>query len=173
MTVEEMTDVIMRTSYNKTDITRRTRLLREYLEQVFYAGADVDMVKTLLAHQATTDDIEVFLAWGDTFFKSFNKDNMYKVIARIEELVKKMPSIPLYIPYIPVPAEAIKIGKWFRRNVGDKILIDLHTDPTLLGGCAFVWQGTYRDYSLRHYMMKRRKQIQEVINDYVKRYYDK
>lgn len=172
MEVQELMFTIIRTAYTKADIQRRIRLLREYLEQThFTEQQDLDLTKFLLSKRAQTDDIDAFLSWGKGFFDTFTKEKAYTLLNVIGEHMKTLPVISMYIPYEPVPAEVNKLGTWVRRNVDEHVLIDLHTDPSLLGGCAFAWKGTYRDYSLRYYMQKKREEITKIIEEYVSRFY--
>ncbi len=171
MDQDKMIVTILKSSYTKTDIGRRTRLLREYLEKSFFTPEKSEMTKFLISRQATTDDIDTFLGWGEGFFRAFTKENLYSFISAVNSRMKKLPIVTLYIPYEPVPAEIIKLGRWFRGNVSEEVLVDLHTDPSLLGGCSFVYRGVYRDYSLRYYMMKKRAQIEKIITEYVARFY--
>lgn len=171
MEIQELMFTIIKTAYTKADIQRRMRLLREYLEQIHFTGERIDLTKFLLSRRAQTDDIDAFLSWGNEFFDTFTKEKAYPILNAISEHMKTLPVISMYIPYEPVPAEINKLGIWVRRNVDEQVLIDLHTDPTLLGGCAFAWQGTYRDYSLRYYMQKKREEIAKVIQEYVARFY--
>jgi F0F1-type ATP synthase delta subunit len=171
MEVNSLIQKVIDNTYTKNDIARRTRLLREYLEKTFFTPEMNELTKFLISRQATTDDIDTFLSWGEEFFKTFSQANIYAILSDIDERVKHAPVVVLYIPYDPVPAETIKLGKWFRRHVHDGILVDLHTDPSLLGGCAFVWKGMYRDYSLRYYMLKKREEIHKLIGEYVEKFY--
>lgn len=171
MEIDSLIQKVIDNSYTKTDITRRTRLLREYLEKTFFTPEMHEMTKFLITRQATTDDIDTFLSWGEDFFNTFTRDNIYSIMSDIDDRVKHAPIVVLYIPYDPVPAEVVKLGKWFRRSVSAGILVDLHTDPSLLGGCAFVWKGMYRDYSLRYYMLKKREEIHKLISEYVEKFY--
>jgi F0F1-type ATP synthase delta subunit len=171
MEVDLLIHKVLDSTYTKTDLARRTRLLREYLEKTFFTPETHEMTKFLINQQATTDDIDTFLSWGEDFFRTFTHENTYSIMTAIADRVKVAPIAVLYIPYEPVPAEVIKLGKWFRKQVHQEVLVDLHTDPSLLGGCAFVWKGTYRDYSLRYYMLKRRDEIHKLINEYVQKFY--
>ena len=162
---------VLKTCYTRNDISRRLRLLRDYLEQNYFTENRMDMTKFLVMRRATTDDIDAFIGWGDDFFKSFTRKTAYALIDNMTEKVKTLQVASLYIPYEPVPAEINKIGSWFRGNIGPTVILDIHADPTLLGGCAVVWKGTYRDYSLRYYMLKKRQEIVRVIEEYVSSFY--
>ncbi len=162
---------ILANTYTKTDLTRRSRLLREFLEKTFFTPDEEEMTKYLISRQATTEDIDAFLTWGKDFFAAFTHENTYKILESLKNQAKSAPVVILYIPYDAVGAEVVKLGRWMRRHVHKDVLLDLHTDPTLLGGCAFVWHGVYRDYSLRYYMLKRREEIHSLIGQYVQKFY--
>lgn len=159
-------------TYTKKDIARRLRLLREYFEGGFFTFTEMEVTKFLLGKHATMDDIHVFVSWGKDFYDAFSKETMYARINALHEAVKKLPHVVMYIPYEPVPAEIVKLGKWCRQNIGGDLVVDLRTDITLLGGCAFVWKGVYRDYSLRYYMRKKKAEITRLVTEYVQKFYD-
>lgn len=172
MTTEEIVKTIVKSTYTTADIQRREMFLRQYLEQAYFVpDAERDVTKFLLAKHAQTDDMKAFVAWGDGFFSQFDKNRMYKMLSEIEEMIKTLPVVGVYVPYECTPAEIIKLGKWFRTNVDKMVIIDVHTDPTLLGGCAFVFNGVYRDYSLRYFMQKYKDTISNIIKAYVAKAY--
>lgn len=171
MKTEELLTHFLKNTFTKKDISKRLRLLREYFEAGYFTFNESDVTKFLLTKHATTDDINAFISWGDDFYASFTKDTMYDIVNTLTGMVKELPCVVVYIPYEAVPAEVIRLGTWCRSNINEAVVVDLKTDTTLLGGCAFVWKGMYRDYSLRYYMRKRREQITKIINEYVGKYY--
>jgi hypothetical protein len=170
METDDYIKIMLPNTFTKADMLRRIRYAREFLEQEYYVSKP-DLPTFLLSKHATTDDMDAMISWGDAFYKSFAKNTMYNLFNTISEKVKKMPAVNMYIPYEPVPAEIVKLGTWFRKNTYPNILIDLHVDYTLLGGCAFAWKGMYRDYSLRYFMQKRRDEIGKLISEYVAKHY--
>lgn len=172
MEEEQLLGYFLTETYTKKDISRRLRFLREYFETGFFTADQTEITKFLLSKHATTDDIHAFMSWGEDFYKAFNKETMYRLLNALSERMKLLPHIVLYIPYEAVPAEVNRLGKWCRQNIGDRVVVDLRTDATLLGGCAFVWKGVYRDYSLRYYMRKKQAEITKIISDYVQKFYD-
>jgi hypothetical protein len=169
---EELLIQFLADTYTRKDVGRRLRLLREYFEAGYFTADETEITKFLLSKHATTDDINAFMSWKDGFYRSFTKDSLYHTLNGITDRVKKLPNVVLYIPYEAVPAEIIRIGKWFREHVGPMVIVDLRTDSTLLGGCAFVWKGVYRDYSLRYYMRKKQAEITKIISEYVQKFYE-
>jgi F0F1-type ATP synthase delta subunit len=167
MTEEQLLETILKTSYVKADVMRRIRIVREYLEQKFFTPGDKKELKEfLVASQVPVQEQEVIDAWGKDFFTSFTKENAYDYLEQMTAKVKDLPTINLYVP-IPVEAkEAIVIGTWVRANIDKMALVELHTESSTFGGCAFAWNGVYYDYSLRHYMRKKMDSIRNIITAY-------
>lgn len=45
--------------------------------------------------------------------------------------------------------EETHLGQWFRREVAPNLLLDIKSEPEILGGCKLIWQGREEDLSLR------------------------
>lgn len=169
MNDQQLLSTIVASAFTKSDIQRRLRILRGYLEHTFYStDGHLNLPEYLDSKQISPDDHEAMVAYGDAFYQSFSKDTMYRLLDKLADDMKVLPIINVYIPYEPIPGEVMRLGKWFRKNVDPTMVVELHIDPTLLGGCAFAWQGIYRDYSLRHYMYKRREEISQIIERYAR-----
>jgi F0F1-type ATP synthase delta subunit len=167
MTDEKLLHTIINDSFVKADVFRRTRIVREYLEQRFYSpGEKKDLKAFLTDSKVDEDDIRVLQGWGDEFFGSFSKENAYDLLERVNGHVKDLPTINLYVPVSLDAAEIAKLGAWFRANVDKNVLIEMHVDSSTLGGCAFAWNGVYVDYSLKHYLHKRMDGVRKVLTDY-------
>ena len=167
MNEHELFQTVLDSTFVKTDVMRRTRIIREFLEQKFYTPGEKRPLKEFLEHVNTSaDDIQTMERWGDPFFSSFTKENAYDLLEKVKGHVKDLPTINLYVPVLLGPSEIPKLGAWFRTNVDKKILIELHVEPSTFGGCAFAWNGVYVDYSLRHYLHTRLDAVRKVLSDY-------
>lgn len=167
MTEDQLLKTIMDSSFVKADVLRRTRIVREYLEQRFYTPGDKKNLKEFLSVPSISeDDRKVMSAWGGDFYDSFTKENAYDLLEKVNGQVKDLPTVNLYIPIELGPDEVSKLGSWFRINVDKNILIELHVDSSTFGGCAFAWNGVYTDYSLRHYLHKRMDGVRKVLTEY-------
>lgn len=167
MTDEQLLKTIIDSSFVKADVLRRTRIVREYLEQRFYTPGEKKVLKEFLSGGSISpDDAKVVGGWGESFFGSFTKENAYDLLEKVNGHVKDLPTVNLYVPVELGPDEISKVGKWFRENVDKNILIELHVEHATLGGCAFAWNGVYTDYSLRHYLHKRIDKVRKVLTEY-------
>ena len=197
MTTEDMLVTILKTSFVKADMLRRIRLVREYVEQRFFASSEaVAMERSLSAQlgqappirapashgEAAKKELEEFLStsdisdddkkiiqgYGAEFFRTFTKDNAYDLLSSIDEGLKKLETINFYVPVELDAAATEKLGSWVRENVEKSILIELHTDTSVFGGCSFARKGEYHDYSLHHAFTAHNTEIQGILDGLLK-----
>ena len=167
MTEEKLLSMLLRETYTKSDILRRLRLLREYLEfKYFSSERQTDLSYFLAKHNVPEVDIGVFASFSDEFYASFTKENAYTELTKLSEAVDKQPQIVVLVPYDFGAEEIMRLGRWMRTNIHPQMIIELRNNPTLLGGCAFAYEGYYHDFSLRYYMMKKREEIRAIIAKY-------
>jgi hypothetical protein len=158
---------VLSSSFVKADIMRRLRIIREFLEQLFYSpGEKHTLEKYLSVSQVSSDDQAAIVSWGKDYFSQFTKENAYDLLNAMTEEIKNLPTINLYIPVRPPSEEIMKLGTWMRTNVNPRVLIELHVDPATFGGCSFAWNGVYYDYTLRHYLRKKTEAIRQLLTDY-------
>jgi hypothetical protein len=163
----ELLKTIIKNSYTTSEVRRRLRLVREYLEDRLFKGASLTIADFLAKQNTDPIDVTAIGEWGNEFWVNFTKENAYKVLDGLNLEVKKLPVYSLYIPYVPEGAEGAKLGKWFRDEIGPEVILDLHTDPMLLGGAAVVRQGMFFDYSIRYYLQQKRWEIEKIIGKYL------
>ncbi len=160
--------LILKHTYTKPDLHRRLRLVREYLEGKLFAGASETLAGFLSANGATQEDVIEMAYWGDEFFTQFSRENVYAKLKVLADEANELPILSLYVSYEPNSYETGQLGEWCRKNVDPKLLLELHIDPIILGGCAFVWNGLYRDYSLGYYLRQKKSEIAEIFEKYEK-----
>ncbi|OGG30044.1 hypothetical protein A3A63_01845 [Candidatus Gottesmanbacteria bacterium RIFCSPLOWO2_01_FULL_46_9] len=170
MNDQELFQAIIDTSFVKTDVMRRTRIIREFLEQKFYTPGEKRGLTAFLEHTNTSDDdMKIMEHWGEPFFNSFTKENAYDLLENVKGRMNDLPTINLYVPLTLGPTDIPRLGAWCRKNIDKNILIELHVEPSTFGGCAFAWNGIYMDYSLRHYLRKRLDAVRNILSDYEKK----
>lgn len=155
---QDLLDVILSTAYTKIEALNRVRALREYvLGQLFGNGKAVSK-----EHLPTGQS--VWLASLDKdFCKSFNRANVYDLLDALEEEVKKIEAIVIYLPF-NLPEETVsELGQRLRLLFGPRSLAEIRTDPTLLAGAALVWKGIYKDYSLRKKIKENHQSIAGIL----------
>src|SRR3989338_2332956 len=165
-------ETILSNTYTKKDLSHRLYLLREFLEErLFSEKKNANIIYQLNEFfekkKEKRDEFNALVAWGYDFFEIFNTENLYTKLKEIEDKVGGLPVVTVYLPiFLPI-YEIPKLGDWIRKNVQAGALVDLKADPQLIGGCALVWKGTYKDYSLRYYLDKSKEAIKRVVADYL------
>lgn len=61
----------------------------------------------------------------------------------------KLKVVALTIAFDPTEASIDRFHHWVRRNLGEGIVLEINVKPVILGGAIVVFQGEYRDLSLR------------------------
>lgn len=86
--------------------------------------------------------------------------NKKKVIT--PDITRKLPMVVITLATVLPKEEVEHLEQWFHRNVHPRVLLDIHIDPKLIGGCRFIWQGLEGDFSLRK---RFRKKTEDGIED--------
>lgn len=73
-----------------------------------------------------------------------NKD----YIEGLEKELAKMETVQLTLAYEPDAQSFATIYQWFVDNVGESIVLDIYTNPNILGGIQVSYKGKYFDGSL-------------------------
>lgn len=168
MTLNELTQIIINSSLSRSDIHRRLRLIREYLEKKYFSGTEISLDSCIQQQGGSARDIEVMQTWGEEFWSSFPKDKAYKMLSEMENKIKTYPSVSLYVPKELDSSEQESMGNWVRKTFETPPLLDIRIDPTLIVGCAVASGGYYREYSLRYFLDQKREGIKQILEQFSK-----
>lgn len=170
--ITPLLDTILTNTYSTADLRNRLTLLREFLEDYFFTPHEHPNLIFLLNEffvrkDESRDEFNALNAWNYSFFSQFTKENCYATIEALEKASANLPVVTLFLPFSPTLYEIPRLGKWLRSNVDQKVLMEVKTDVSLIGGCAVSYKGIYQDYSLKYYLLKSKEAILKVIGDYV------
>ena len=166
MDEKELLTQLVTVSYTKTDLTRKLRVLREFLEQKYYSQGGQTLADFLKVANCTKEDTSALLSLKSEFYKSFTKYNSYPLLNKINRLLNKEEIIHVYLPYEMEDAEKEKLGIWFKKNVNNKVILELIVDPSLILGCAFAYKGVYHNFSLKFFINSYRQDIRKLLDRY-------
>ncbi len=80
-------------------------------------------------------------------FKSL--DDKKKFLEGLKEEIKKIKILTLVVAFEPTETSIDKFIGFVRRNIGEKIVLEILIDKEILAGAKIIWQGEYRDFSLK------------------------
>ena len=168
--MEEALLEICANTYTATDIHRRLSLLQECVEEVVYhAHAKGILKEEALAFAKTIMsplDVQAFSEWGDSVWGLFSPHAVAEVIQALKAQSEMLPMLKLYVPVLFEPEKVASLGQWAREQIAPHILLEMHIDPAVTGGCAFVFNDTYHDYSLHRAFAAHKGVVRELLNTY-------
>lgn len=138
----------IRTKEDAWQLEEEVDLLLEHL----YKGAvgDFDL--------ALKNDVR---AWVSEFLtKAFAspENNKDEYLRGLKEAIGTLRELKLTLAFEPTQNSIEKIHDWVRKNVGEGIILDITFNPTIFAGAIVIFEGEYRDFSLRN---KFREQFEE------------
>lgn len=167
-----MPDIVLKelldTSCTKDDVHRKTMLLKEFFSKYLFQEGERAPVKEALKRFLEESGIEShvtksLLALPDESLAHLNRDTFQGILEEINKAVAHMPEAVMYVPVVLPPEEVQKLCAWFRKNVAPDAYLDINIDGGVVGGCAFVWNGVYHDFSLRYYLEEHRTELRTLI----------
>jgi F0F1-type ATP synthase delta subunit len=85
----------------------------------------------------------------------------------LHQAVDALPVMTLYIPVAFPEVELAGIAQWARQECAPLLLLDIHIDSQVVGGCAFVWNDRYHDFSFKTQVKKYPGVITQQLSTYV------
>lgn len=167
--MEDIFRTIFLNTYTKEGLNYRVGLLKKFFEDFFFtkkghSDSRLEEFREFLNKKGVSEHTkDSMMEWGEDMLNKFDSNNLYDFISKIQGKKDELPTITLYVP-VDLNEENISgIGKWFRGNINKNMIIDLHVDHNASGGCMFVWNGVYYDFSLNYFMNLHRDEITGLI----------
>ena len=163
-------DTLCVNTFTVGDMRRRLGLLQESVELALFTNETGDTtaaIKAAVEERGKEDDVTAIIAWGDEVFSHFGASNMREQISALQKSIDALPVMTLYIPITFPESELATMAVWCREQFAPQLLFDVQIDPQVVGGCAFVWNDTYHDFSFRAQSKKIPGVITEHLNTYV------
>ncbi|OGG32434.1 hypothetical protein A3I51_02595 [Candidatus Gottesmanbacteria bacterium RIFCSPLOWO2_02_FULL_38_8] len=166
MDVRQIQAIILSKTYTKTDYLRRVTLIREYLERRIYKEPELLFPDYLNMIAASQFDVKALSHLDVHFFNLFTKDNLYLLINGLMDALRTLPVLTLYLAVILDEIQMDELGIWFRNNLNPELIIDVRCNPTIVSGCAYVWNNNYKDLSLHNFLSQKENIINKIIDAY-------
>lgn len=150
--MNEILDKVLEDTFTIYEARKRLRNLKNFLvNKLFAQGSKQD--------ELNQEDLDFLNSLDEKFLSNFNKINLYQVFDALEESLNKISPLVIYLPFEIGHKESFQIGIWLRKNYGKNFLFEVKFDPSLIAGCALVWNGIYKDYSLKAKIAENQVQI--------------
>lgn len=137
-------DLLLAGTYTRMDALRRLRILKQLLESRLFGS---------ISQPTLSPDDSVWISGVDeNLFGFFTRENLYKLCDDMEDRIKKIEVLTVYLPFELPERELVNLGEHLRKDYGKNFLIEIKFDPGLIGGCSLVWHSIMKDYSIKKMM---------------------
>lgn len=146
----------------KLRITSEATLLIHYLESLsdnIYVSKDNLYKQQIL--KKLPQEIATFLN-NEFEILSPTPQDQIRIKREINDLLDKLrryKSVKLTIAFQPDEETITLFSDWFKKNIGNDVLIDLQFDKSIVGGAQLIVNGIYKDFTVRK-NLNNRYQIQ-------------
>lgn len=162
---------IKNNTFTKQDFYSRLGVVQEFLEQALFSSAIntedlADQCADYARQSGRIESANYIRDWGNDFFNIFTADNLYEAMEELKQEVEELPELVLYTPVSLENKQSEEIGAIAREMFDPEVMINLSVDSKALGGCSFVWQGKFYDFSFNYFLEKNEEAVLELINSY-------
>ncbi len=71
------------------------------------------------------------------------------LLGNIKTQVEKLKVLKIYLAFDPTTEIIDDIFNWTLKNIGEEVVLDIEKDESILGGAIIVFEGRYRDFTLK------------------------
>ncbi len=154
-------DTFLATTYTTSQIKRRLTALQFFLNSKIFGGTK-SLTNIVVKDQYWIGSL------GDNFFNAFNKKTISKELRELGEDLQKVPVLTILVP-VELPEDKLsELGAWVRDQFKKQLILEVKINPGLIGGCALIWKGVYKDYSVKASIQVQQKEILGNFKRYLK-----
>ncbi|MBU1032252.1 hypothetical protein KKE03_05040 [Patescibacteria group bacterium] len=157
--MNDILNTILKDTFSHTLLNHRVKLLKSNLLKTFFGGASPTL---------TPSDLNWLKSFPESFYRNFNKDNVYQIFSDLEQNYAKLPILTIYLAFEPDEATVANIGAFTRKTFGLPFMLDIKLDPRLIAGAALSWKGVYRDFSLRTRIEEKKEEISQSFKKFLR-----
>lgn len=166
----DIIDQFYQQTFSQAEARRRISILEQAIEQAVYTqGAQITLEAAIQAHSSVESDTQVLIAFVRHASLPKDSSEIKKMISNLRDSVLTRPVVVLAVPFEPTTEQVAEYGKWFRTNVKEDILLNINFDASVVGGCSITWQGKQVTYDLEYLIKQKRKEIVNVVDQFVEK----
>ena len=149
--MDDLLKAILTNTYTLQALHKKLRFLKDYYSTQFFNQ------QGLIFDQK---DLDWLNSLGETS-KQFTADNLDTILEQLDQRIEKLDQLTIYFA-IDLPQNKLdEVVQKIRQQIKPEVLVNAKIDPSLIGGCAMVWKGIYKDYSLKKKIEDSKNQIIE------------
>lgn len=135
-----MFPTIIAQTYTIQELQSKLQFLKQYLKNSLF-GSNTS--------QFSSEDLVWLESLPAHLLKGINTRNLEQTFQDFDKQLKTLKSLVIMVPTELPKKEVAQISNKLRKDYGPNFFIDVKIDPSLIAGCALVWNGNLRDYSIK------------------------
>lgn len=161
---------ITKTSFTLTQVQHQVEIWRDLVETALFSSTtetSLDRYRTAV-NQLPPVERRLVEQWDET--KWLERITTETFTTYVEQLRDWATSVRTLIIYVPVELPELEEGllaSAVRSEYDPESFIDVRIDPNVTGGCTFIHEEQYYDYSLHGRLKKDPAVMSEILNTYV------
>lgn len=144
---------ILADTYTTSTLKKRTKALKAYLTEKYFGLGNSENINV------DREELIWLKSLTSNFLALFRKEDFNDIFHSIETFLDNIMPLTIYLSFDPGEEEIKSISKFIRSNFNQNIILDIKLDYSLIGGCALIWKGVYKDYSLKSNIQVNKEQI--------------
>jgi len=167
---EQFIDEILKDTFTLDAFRKRFQALRLRIEGSVYNSGNEEKKEEPENQTAPAKDQEKWLeSFDGKLLSGITNDQFNAIKQHVDAFINSTPPLAIYFVFSLEEAQVKQVGEWLRKNLNNpKLVFDIKVDPGLIGGCAVVYKGVYRDYSLKGKISQNREQLVGEFRKYFK-----
>lgn len=153
---------LLEDTYSLNSLKKKVRALKDSLTEEFFGAGDHDKLAL------DDEDKEWLKSLPEEYLKQFKKEEFNEIFRKLEKDIESLNPLTVYLAFDPEAGQVKEIGEFIRNNFSKDMLIDIKLDGSLIGGCALIWKGVYKDYSLKAHLQEKKPEILNSFKSYLK-----
>ncbi len=163
--VDTLFEKILTNTYTLNQIQRKIRLLKEFINQKLFTSAAPDF------ENVKPEDV-TYVKWlktlDPTIINQFTSQNANDLFRQLDAKVTSLKVLLIYVAFDIPDSSLTLLGGLLRGNYGPQFVFDIRYDPSLIGGAALVWNGVYKDYSVKKSIEDNKQAVLQEIQTFFK-----
>jgi F0F1-type ATP synthase delta subunit len=163
-------EILCTGTFTTADMRRRVKILsKSFFEYVFFKDSTtivLDSLQEYIVSKSSDSDKNILFQVLPVAVAEINVSNIERYFTKLKEEIGLLEVLPLYLPTELPETEIFKISIWCRKQISPHILLDVHIDESVVGGCAFVHDNKYYESSFRRLIVKHPDIITGIIDQY-------
>lgn len=159
-----MIDLLLKYSKTTYELSASLKLLKSFLESKFFNSP--------FRTEDLTDREQTLITAikQEKVLESITKDRLTDFLKELQAETEKINILVIFTAVALNEESTDEVVKKVRLMISNQILVDFRLDPTLVAGCALIWKGVYKDYSLKSRIEQNREQILSQFKSYINTY---